>query len=117
MTGTGIPPEDRLVDIFQAAFCSRSPFAMSLRISRALAVRMPTNIHGISVALVRALNHSESIVLLVVAEAALKAAGPFHGYGRRQFFSPLLVFAGPSLPLEVRTYTDPGGELRFLLVA
>ena len=49
-------------------------------------------------------------MLLVVAEAALKAAGPFLGYGPRQFFSLLFVFAGPSLPLEVGTDAVPGGE-------
>ncbi|WP_432279837.1 hypothetical protein [Pricia mediterranea] len=53
----------------------------------------------------------EAVVFLVVAEAALQAGGPFLGDGRRQFLTVPLVFAGPSLALEVGTDTVPGGEL------
>ena len=49
-------------------------------------------------------------MLLVVAEAALKAARPFLRYGPRQFFPLLFMFAGPSLSLEVGTDIVPGGE-------
>ena len=49
-------------------------------------------------------------MLLVVAEAALKAARPFLRYGPRQFFPLPFVFAGPSLPLEVGTDAVSGGE-------
>ena len=52
----------------------------------------------------------EPVVLLVVSEAALQAAGPFLGDGPGQFFPLLLMFAGPSLPLEVGTDAVSGGE-------
>lgn len=51
-----------------------------------------------------------AVMLLVVAEAALQAAGPFLRYGPRQFFPLFFVFAGPSLPLEVGTDAVSGGE-------
>ena len=53
----------------------------------------------------------EPVVLLVVSEAALQAARPFLGDGAGQFFPLLLIFAGPSLSLEVGADAVPGGEL------
>ena len=100
---------------FQAAFGSPSR-AMRLPISRVLAVWMPKNIQSVSVALVRAPYPPEAVMLLVVAEAALKAAGPFLRYGPRQFFPLPFMFAGPSLPLEVGTDIVPGGELPVFVV-
>ena len=52
----------------------------------------------------------EAVMLLVVAGAALQAAGPFLGNGPRQFFPLLFKFAGPSLSFEVGTDAVPGGE-------
>ncbi len=49
-------------------------------------------------------------MLLVVAEAALQAAGPFLRDRTGQLFPLPLVFAGPSLPLEVGTDAVSGGE-------
>ena len=53
---------------------------------------------------------SEPVMLLVVAEAALKAAGPFLGDRGGHFLPLRLVLAGPPLLPEVGADTVFGGE-------